>query len=1280
MASIAKLVVSLGANISDFETDMKRASRLSKRELAKMQRQADQLNKKWNSSFKLAGAAVGAGLALATKSALEFNKAMAEVSTLLDDTSGIEKTSKEVKALSVQFAGAPVDEAKALYQIISAGAKDSATQMEQLTVANKLAVGGVTDVATAADGLTSVLNAYEGTGLDANRVSDIMFETMRQGKTTIGELSANLGSVVTIAAQTGVSFEELGASVATVTGVGASSAQAMEGLRGVLAAVLKQSEQTKKAAKDLKIQFDVSRLSAVGLDGVLKDIANSGATEEQLSKLIGRVEGLTNLLANARNNGEAFAKNLDAITNSAGSTDIAVAKMMESAAFKADQAAKAFDVLRINIGEKLLASVSSLAVGFVKHLDTITAAIEALIVLITVRATVAIVAAFAQMSAAGATLATTMAFLGGPVGLAALALAGTALAMRELLEETTPLKDATDELEASIKSATAAMVANAEVADLAAQQATLRKQWVEADILLIEKEKELTKQQLALGLGTSFTEQGMRDLWIEVDQLRAAQDKALDTSVNMTRRMKDIAKGAEDAADATGNLGGETAKTDKATKRWVGSARIAGKLIQKNIEFVEEIEQAQNDYNQALQDFVDIGDPIGAIMREFETQVTFANAALKAGDITAKEYRDTLNALSNAAGQAAAGLNNTAKEADVMTEAMLEGVRILERTFTDLWTSIVDGSESAFDSILDGFQTLLAQMLHRLLTAPIIKQLENLVNGKSFNLGALGQGAAGIAGVAIGSELGGGSQESSIGSSLGVVVGTILTAKLGPLGQAIGKVFGGIVGGLFGKLFSGSDKLVLQVSGFSNAAASGSDDDSFVDTVFGRTFTRSRRLDAAAIEQFKTTIADFDNAIGSFLDQDQIGKVTDVLAAWSEQIEGETLTAEQLLGSRFAAILSTFSDNIQGFVNKVSDLQEQTERLQVGVGAEKLFAEVPELFGGHTINEFLGVVEAFQDGTETITDAFRKVVDQLVSVNTVINDLQSFGGSSLADEYDALVRAQSESVTAALTRVSSDFIDAIRNFDGSPEQLLEIGNLAQAVRLGEIQLLNQIDGIQKGINANLDRLLQDTLKTVNGPQAPEEILRNARDLIGAVANAETPEEVAAIAQQFEALIRSLSPEDTHRFGTTTLALIEAFQKASNTTLDTARQNALDSGEDIRKMADNFSEMLDPLKIIASTNEQAAAFLEAIAKGETPALDPVKAVDDATLLSDGINQSFTEGLAEQKEVLEVGAANMTTAIANGMANLSPQVAAAIANGFGLASINIVIAPETSLTTQ
>lgn len=49
--------------------------------------------------------------------------------------------------------------------------------MKILEVSAKAAVGGVTDTATAADAITTVLNAYKMSASEAGTVSDMLFMT-----------------------------------------------------------------------------------------------------------------------------------------------------------------------------------------------------------------------------------------------------------------------------------------------------------------------------------------------------------------------------------------------------------------------------------------------------------------------------------------------------------------------------------------------------------------------------------------------------------------------------------------------------------------------------------------------------------------------------------------------------------------------------------------------------------------------------------------------------------------------------------------------------------------------------------------------------------------------------------------------------------------------------------------------------------------------------------------------------------------------------------------------
>ena len=220
---------------------------------------------------------VVAGVATAAasmRSSLNFTTALAEVSTLVDETTfsmkSLEATSKR---LAQEFGTLPIEQTKAFYQVISAGASTAAEATEILTAANRLAVGGVTDVTTAADGLTSVLNAYGDQVDGATAVSDALFVGMRAGKTTIEELSSGLGKVAPIAASLNVSFDELTASVSALTKGGISTQESITGIRAVLAAVAKPTKEAADLSAELGIQFDAAGLQAKGFQGFLEDLA-----------------------------------------------------------------------------------------------------------------------------------------------------------------------------------------------------------------------------------------------------------------------------------------------------------------------------------------------------------------------------------------------------------------------------------------------------------------------------------------------------------------------------------------------------------------------------------------------------------------------------------------------------------------------------------------------------------------------------------------------------------------------------------------------------------------------------------------------------------------------------------------------------------------------------------------------------------------------------------------------------------------------------------------------
>lgn len=269
------------------------------------------------------------GAMQAVSTARGFNAALAETSTLIEGTpEQMEALASGARDLAKTYGTGATQQVEAYYQAISAGASSAAEATTLLDAANKLAVGGVTDVTTATGILSAAMNAYASEGLTATEASDALFVAMSQGVTTVGELSSNLGKMLPFASKLGVSFDEAAAATAALTKNAISTAEAVTSLRAVMVSVLGPSEAAKEMAKDLGIEFNVAGLKSKGLVAFMADvIEKTNGSEEALRTLFGSIEATGAAMALAGEAGGFLAENMDLMKNKAGATSVAYDKL-----------------------------------------------------------------------------------------------------------------------------------------------------------------------------------------------------------------------------------------------------------------------------------------------------------------------------------------------------------------------------------------------------------------------------------------------------------------------------------------------------------------------------------------------------------------------------------------------------------------------------------------------------------------------------------------------------------------------------------------------------------------------------------------------------------------------------------------------------------------------------------------------------------------------------------------------------------------------------------------
>lgn len=272
--------------------------------------------------------ATGAGLVATTfvkpiSMAMHSQYKMAEVNTLLgrNQEALMAKLGDQSSELAIRFGKSGDEMAASMYTLISSGV-DAQKVGGVLDTVGKLAIGGMTDMATASDGLTSLMNAFGVSAENSTAVADSMFIAMKRGKTTIGELSNSIGQVAPIAAKAGMSIDDMLGSIATATLSGLGTAESATGLRATLNAILQPSEQAKKMAAELGIEFNEQALKAKGLRGVLEDVmlATKGDAD-QIGSLLGSVEAFGFASNVMKENGGIWSSIMEDMAKKSGAAD-----------------------------------------------------------------------------------------------------------------------------------------------------------------------------------------------------------------------------------------------------------------------------------------------------------------------------------------------------------------------------------------------------------------------------------------------------------------------------------------------------------------------------------------------------------------------------------------------------------------------------------------------------------------------------------------------------------------------------------------------------------------------------------------------------------------------------------------------------------------------------------------------------------------------------------------------------------------------------------------------
>jgi len=362
-------------------------------------------------SLAMAGGVLGLPLAIGAKVFADFETQMANVSTMLDKPKEhMARFTAGVRAMSIEFGESTETLARGLYDILSASIAPSKA-MDVLAVAVKAAKGGMTDTAVAADAITTILNSYALSADRAGDVSDLLFSIVKRGKTTFAELAPAIGMVASTAAVGGVSLEELGATLATLTRAGLRTENAVTAVNRVIASFLKPTDDAADYAKSLGFELSSATLKAEGLAGVFSRIAK--LPPEAIAKLFPNIRALRGVLP-ALKNMEGLATDLTVMAERAGAADVAYKKMAGTLTVALARIKQAALGVMSQVGKALAGSLkvaSKFAVHYGKILAETIGAHKGL-VLVVAAVAVGLVAAGAAMIVFGLAVSGAASVLG----------------------------------------------------------------------------------------------------------------------------------------------------------------------------------------------------------------------------------------------------------------------------------------------------------------------------------------------------------------------------------------------------------------------------------------------------------------------------------------------------------------------------------------------------------------------------------------------------------------------------------------------------------------------------------------------------------------------------------------------------------------------------------------------------------------------------------------------------------------------------------------------------
>lgn len=292
----------------------------------------------------------------------EFEKEMTRLETLVGlSAQQVQGLTRSVLDLAPALGTAPTELAQALFAITSGGER-SAKAVELLEQSAKAARIGMGDMTSIARVATAAMQAYAGSGLSAEQAIDTMVATVREGNLVAEELSTAFGRVIGIASTMGVSFQEVGAFIATFTRLGVNAEISATSLRAALTAILNPGKEARDTFKAIGTSVEEVRrnIQQNGLtDAFIELLEAAQGNQDVIGNLLPNVRALSGVLGTAGVQSKQYVEITKSVNNSLGVTNEAFARVERTVDDAINDIKAHFETFKVELGRSFVAPVTA---------------------------------------------------------------------------------------------------------------------------------------------------------------------------------------------------------------------------------------------------------------------------------------------------------------------------------------------------------------------------------------------------------------------------------------------------------------------------------------------------------------------------------------------------------------------------------------------------------------------------------------------------------------------------------------------------------------------------------------------------------------------------------------------------------------------------------------------------------------------------------------------------------------------------------------------------------